>query len=259
MITSKIPFNWKNLEVEVANILSQCGFNVEINKKIVTVRGGVVVDVYAEEIVLGRKYIIICECKYWKKKVPQTIVHSFRTICSDIGVHKGYIISIAGFQSGAYSSIPNTNIELVDWRGFQDLFISTWFNNYFMTQVTNNFDPIFSLTEPLFPSWAVYLEGVDIEKYKALRTKYLEFGILFMLFTTYHRILTDKNDIPRLPLKDQKRSGIWNIDFKKIPSNLLRAKGYMELLEIASNFAKKGIKHVNGLQKRGNSAFDRRK
>ncbi|WP_369857685.1 hypothetical protein [Candidatus Thalassolituus haligoni] len=44
----------------------QCGFNVELEKKIETVRGDVELDVYAEEVIKGRKYSIAVECKNWR-------------------------------------------------------------------------------------------------------------------------------------------------------------------------------------------------
>lgn len=71
MITNKEPDSWKDLQTKVAEILGDCGFSVEIEKNVTTARGQVELDVYAEEEIKGRKYTIICECKYWKSAIPQ--------------------------------------------------------------------------------------------------------------------------------------------------------------------------------------------
>lgn len=76
MITTSTPDAWKNLQSEVAQILNECGFTVEVEKKIRTARGVVEIDVYAEETIRGRKYSIACECKHWKSRVPQSVAYS---------------------------------------------------------------------------------------------------------------------------------------------------------------------------------------
>jgi restriction system protein len=102
LITAKVPNNWKSLQNESAGILAECGFAVKIEKKMPAARGEVEIDVYAEETVKGRKYAIACECKHWGAKVPQTIIHSFRTVVNDLGATIGYLISSRGFQSGSF-------------------------------------------------------------------------------------------------------------------------------------------------------------
>ena len=105
MITISSPYNWCNLQDEVATILDQCGFHVETEKTVKTSRGKVELDVYAEEEIKGRKYSIVCECKYWKKKIPQSVIHSFRTVVADLGANIGYIISLKGFRSGVHEPL----------------------------------------------------------------------------------------------------------------------------------------------------------
>ncbi|WP_416206758.1 restriction endonuclease [Oceanobacter antarcticus] len=75
-----------------------------MRKKIETVRGDVELDVYAEEVIKGRKYSIAVECKNWSNNIPQHVVHSFRTVVSDLGVNAGYIVAKTGFQSEAFGS-----------------------------------------------------------------------------------------------------------------------------------------------------------
>ena len=72
MITEKAPETWQALQTEVAKILAECGLTVEVEKTVATVRGEVEIDVYAEEMIKGRKHTILCECKYWNHGYHKT-------------------------------------------------------------------------------------------------------------------------------------------------------------------------------------------
>jgi restriction system protein len=122
MITTAVPGTWRDLEAQVGQILSECGFATEVEKVVTTARGAVEIDVFAQETVHGRAYTIISECKHWRSAVPQGVIHGFRTVAADIGAHKGYIISMSGFQLGSFSAAELTNIELVTWQQFQEAF-----------------------------------------------------------------------------------------------------------------------------------------
>ena len=45
MITSEKPGTWQALQEETATILRECGFDVEVEKKVHTARGDVEIDV----------------------------------------------------------------------------------------------------------------------------------------------------------------------------------------------------------------------
>jgi restriction system protein len=113
LLTTTQPVDWRTLQCGVASILRECGFTVEIERIFKTVRGSVEVDVYAEEIVNGRTYSIASECKHWSSRVPQTVIHAFRTVVADLGVNVGYIVSRKGFQSGAFGASKSTNLKLL--------------------------------------------------------------------------------------------------------------------------------------------------
>lgn len=74
-LTTSQPKDWKDLQNRVAEILKECNFNVEIEKKAETAREKVELDIFAEEKIKGRKYSIACECKYWQANIPQNIIH----------------------------------------------------------------------------------------------------------------------------------------------------------------------------------------
>jgi len=130
MITSESPTDWRDLQSKVASLLKGCMFDVEIEKKIEGARGTIDIDVYAEEIIGGRRYAIACECKYWTAKIPQSVIHGFRTVISDVGANLGYIITTSGFQSGSITASNFSNIKLLTWPGFQKEFEETWYPHY---------------------------------------------------------------------------------------------------------------------------------
>ena len=122
------PTSWRELQDEVGLILSDCGYNTEIEKEISLGRGKSVVDVYARRS-CGIPTTIICECKHWNKKVPRSVVQGFRTIILESGANLGYIISAKGFQSGSYEVATKTNIHLLSWAEFQEAFRTDWLKN----------------------------------------------------------------------------------------------------------------------------------
>ena len=120
-IINKDPAVWKELQQYCADILNDCGFDAITEKSIVTVRGAVEVDVYAEKKGAYSNRVL-CECKYWNSSVPQTIIHAFRTVVEDSGANQGIIISKTGFQKGSYEAARNANIILFSWQEFQEAF-----------------------------------------------------------------------------------------------------------------------------------------
>ena len=97
MITRNEPETWQQLQEEVARILRECGFAVEVERTLTTVRGAVEIDVYAEEEIRGRRNVILCECKHWRSRIPQHVIHAFRTVMADMGDNTGYIVASSGF------------------------------------------------------------------------------------------------------------------------------------------------------------------
>jgi restriction system protein len=212
MITSKVPEDWMQLQAEVGRLLQECGFTVEIEKKTTTVRGDVELDVYAQEEIKGRKYSIVCECKHWKARVPQNVVHGFRTVVADIGANIGYIVSIAGFQDGAFRASELTNVELVTWEGLQSKFEVSWYENY------------------LSPQIAERLDALNLE----LREKHFELGAVVMAFTPYVRMLRKDVPMPSLPLIDHLPP---NIALREnAPESLLRQSTYREFFDELVDF-----------------------
>ena len=172
MITRNAPDSWQALQTEVGRILRECGFDVEVEKKIQSARGTVELDVYADETIRGRRYAIACECKYWKSRIPQAVVHGFRTVVQEIGANIGYIISMEGFQSGAMSASDLTNLKLVTWQEFQDIFEESWFEEFFTKEIVKKLDGLMTYSEPFLPAWFEKMSDDDKSKYISLKEKY---------------------------------------------------------------------------------------
>lgn len=126
LITESVPEDWEQPEEIIAAILAECGMNAQRGVTLKLPRGTVDVDVYAEETVEGIVYRTICEYKQWRSNVPKSVIHSFRTVMSETGANRGYIISTSGFQAGAVEAAAATNIEMVTFEEFQRKYFDKW-------------------------------------------------------------------------------------------------------------------------------------
>jgi restriction system protein len=233
MLTTSAPGDWKALQADVAQILEECGFAVQVEKHLETIRGSVEIDVWAEELVAGRPYTLFCECKHWSSNVPQGVIHAFRTVVADSGANVGYIISSSGFQSGAFSASDLTNIRLLTWDEFQEEFTQTWVENYLLVEVTRRFDRLFSYTEPLAnPRQWDDLTEEGQKAFVALHFKYGVFGALMMMFTPYASNWVTGGLAPELPIRSRMKD---NGKEEPLPDEVLDARGYRDFLDAATS------------------------
>lgn len=227
MITRSAPDTWQSLQTEVGRILKECGFGVEVEMKIQSARGVVELDVYAEETVRGRKYAIVCECKHWKSRIPQTVVHGFRTVVQEVGANIGYIVSMEGFQSGAVAASDLTNLKLVTWQEFQNIFEESWFEEFFTKQIDEKLNGLMTYAEPFLPAWFEKMSDDDKTKYFSLKEKYDLFGMIMQSLGPYSRMF-QKDPIPTLPLRARLKA---DPILGTIPDHILDETAYRELLE----------------------------
>jgi hypothetical protein len=244
MITRNDPDTWQSLQTAVGRILEECGFGVEVEKKIPSARGVVELDVYAEETVRGRKYAIACECKHWKSRIPQTVVHGFRTVVQETGANIGYIVSMEGFQSGAVSASDLTNLKLVTWQEFQDIFEESWFEEFFMKQINEKLDGLMTYAEPILPAWFERMSDEDKTKYYSLKEKYDLFGIIMQSLSPYSRLLR-KEPIPTLPLRARLKP---DPILSTIPDHILDEIVYRELLDASVAYGEAALSEFRVLR-----------
>lgn len=120
------PADWKDLQDRVGQLFLEIGCDVRISERIKLVRGEKEIDVTVRDPQMTPPSVYLCECKFWSKPVPQEVIHSFRTVLSDFGAHRGFIISRAGFQAGAKEAVKNTNLELFTFGELQAVFFDRW-------------------------------------------------------------------------------------------------------------------------------------
>jgi restriction system protein len=143
------PATWQDLEVQVTRILTESGLHAERGKSLTIARGSVDVDVYAEDSASAPPVVTLFECKHWKRPIPQTVIHAFRSVVADSGANTGIIVSRTGFQAGAENAAQFSNVHLVDWGIFQALFADRWYRNYMMKRGWESLDPLVEYTEPI--------------------------------------------------------------------------------------------------------------
>ncbi len=120
------PADWADLQNLVAQLFSELGCDVAVGERLELVRGAKEVDVWVRDPHTTPPSEYLCECKFWNKPIPQEVIHSFRTVVSDYGAHRGFIISRVGFQSGAREAVRNTNVNLVTFPELQAIFFDRW-------------------------------------------------------------------------------------------------------------------------------------
>jgi len=218
-----LPIDWRDLQNKVAQLLNESDIKAEVGKKIKNIRGVVEIDVFARETIDNRNYDILIECKNWNSKVPQTVIHSFRSVISDIGANIGYIISLKGFQSGAYEANQFTNIDILTWYEFQELFEEKWLRNYFSKYIEKHFGALMTYAESFVPTWAMELNEKDSLNFIELHKKYEDLGWLLLSLRNMSGIFSKKDKFPQLPLEKNKYN---------IPKILYEPISYRELLKV---------------------------
>jgi hypothetical protein len=161
--------DWRDLQKRVADILRESGFVAETSRSIRLARGTVEIDVYATDPTTTPPAMYLCECKRWRSTVPQAEVQTFRTVVSDAGAHFGLFISAQGFQAGAFEVVKHTNVHLLGWREFQDLFLERWCQEYWVPSLRTRGDRLAGHVDPITSDAAFRAEsGESLEQAEAV-------------------------------------------------------------------------------------------
>lgn len=236
-INRSSPENWRDLQIQVGQILKESGLKTEIGKKIQLVRGKKEIDVYAEDSTTQPVTIYLCECKNWRSSVPQEVVHSVRTVVTDCGANWGFIISSAGFQSGAYEAAKSTPVRLLTWDEFQELFVDRWMQNYMIPRLRSELHELQPYTEPLC-SVPYNKEGeFPKERFRELCQKYADLAFFALhLYTPMPGLRTEPL---RLPLRDVFE--VKSPRYAGMPDDLLDATCLRDFVDIICRHSREGI------------------
>jgi restriction system protein len=171
----------------------------------------------------------MAECKHWNSAVPQTVIHSFRTVVAETGANVGYVVSSGGFQSGAFTAAELTNLRLVTWPEFQAEFEKAWLEHYLLPLVDERMAVLIRYTEPLVPASFTKVDDAGVERLKALLARHDQFGWFVTRFTPIGADIY--REVPSLPVRDR-----FPELAESVPDAVLDATGYRE-------FAKAVIEH----------------
>lgn len=103
----------RELEDRVAAHLDAHGYRVRRNVVVVGRSGARhEVDVLAEKVDSLTTYRVAVECKAWRVPVGQDVVSKLAWVMSDLGLHKGIVVSLAGAERGAAQAAAGLGIEI---------------------------------------------------------------------------------------------------------------------------------------------------
>jgi hypothetical protein len=158
-------------------------------------------------------------------------------VVQEIGANVGYIVSMEGFQSGAVAAGDLTNLKLVTWQEFQDIFEESWFEEFFTKQIDEKLSGLMSYAEPLLPAWFAAMTEEDKAKYFSLKDKYDLFGMLMQSLGPYTRVF-QREPIPSLPLRAQLKP---DPALSTIPDHILNETAYRQLLDAAIEYGEMAL------------------
>jgi hypothetical protein len=236
LITSKNPDTCQELELLVEVILNECGMRAKRKAELHLPSGPVVVDVVADENVYGINQRTICECKTWRTNIPKEAIRAFRTIIHDAGAHRGYIISR---EAEAFGAAQTTNIELVAFSQFQNIYFEKWIQHRWRTieNEASNFNAYYELMKR--PGYHLLPDDNQRAAYDAIWNKYLFVSLALVPFFTYFRMV-DTRPLPSVPFDfselDKRGSAV--------PADIRAAKGYREFFELLTRYAEAGLREL---------------
>ena len=120
--------DWRDLQEKTRRLFSEMDYVAEISKQVALAgRGEKEIDVFVTDPNASYNKIYLVECKHWASRVPQEVVHSFKTVMEETGANTGFIVSKAGFQKGAFEAARYTNINLLTFDELQNAYGQEWF------------------------------------------------------------------------------------------------------------------------------------
>lgn len=108
--------DWYHYQEKICSHFNSLGARAETNVTVQGTRTNHDIDILVKSKFLGQNILWIIEAKQWNRKVSKLHVLALRTIITDIGADRGFIISDKGFQSGAIEAAKDSNISLITFN-----------------------------------------------------------------------------------------------------------------------------------------------
>ena len=232
MIEPGSPGDWRDLENAVARILRESGLDADTDQEIRLARGTAAVDVLARDQSTTPPSTYICECKHWQRAISKDTVHGFRTVVGDSGANRGFLISSGGFQSGAREAADFSNVALVTWLQFQDLFVTRWFQTFMAPTLIQEGGALHEYTEPINSRIERRASGLSPEQQQHFRRLQETYAApSFILLTLWYRPFS-RGKPPALPLRGSVNGDV----AETLPSQILDVTALRSLMNEASKF-----------------------
>ncbi len=246
VIEAELPATWKDLEGGVARILADCGYDVEVQRNVKLARGNKDIDVWADDHSQPPNVIAV-ECKYWRDAVPKDVVHSFRSVVGDSGANVGLIVSVAGFQAGASEAATYSNVRLLTWIEFQEMFVKRWFLRFMVPTLARETDPLEEYTEPMNSRIFRKADALPLGRqaeFIALRERYGPLGAFILGFSVHFYDLRPV-DPPDLPLRQSARDGAQLA--QSIPGDVLDTTALRPLMEAMLRHSRQAVQDFDAV------------
>ena len=239
-IFDKQPTDWRDLQNKCGKILEDIGFHSEVEKDIKTVRGVVNVDVLATNKNITPNESIIVECKYWNSKIPKSIIHSFRSVVADYGANSGFIVSKAGFQSGSFDAVKNTNVYLMEFDEFQEHFKLRYLN-YVTSKLQKIGYPLRKYSDWFKGTWDSEVEKLSDEKQKIHQQLSVKYDTISMasIIINYKNVMTGELELEYI-------DDVIKMQSEKFPKDVI-INSYSEYFDWLINFCEIGVQEFDEL------------
>jgi len=165
-------------ELHAKSLLEKSGneivnWNIQHNQKEKGYDGDYQIDIKVTVNFLGVDIIILVECKHYKSNITREKLQILREKLNSLGAHKGIVMSINGFQSGAVRYAEAHGIALIEVKDGSMRYETKYMTmNDFRTSRHNpyesNDEPIFYWIESSSTGYkSIYLNDEYLEEFYA--------------------------------------------------------------------------------------------
>jgi len=103
---------WSVYQEKAADLFLRLGCTAESNALVDGARARHAVDVWVTFGHFGINHRWMVECKFWRMSVTKEKILVAQQVAADVGAEKVFVLSEAGFQSGAIRAAQHTNLML---------------------------------------------------------------------------------------------------------------------------------------------------
>jgi len=170
-------------------------------------------------------------------------------VVSDCGANLGYIITKKGFQRGAINASSLTNIQLINWAEFQDIFMKDYLKYFVYPELKKHVDTLVTYTEPLSPGSFLAsgkLEKRNVSEFLALKEEYMAF--CFFCLSHWQSGLLGVMDFKALELPIKQLED--KIESIGVLNEIKDVDNYEDFLSKSKVIASEGLRRFRGLIKK---------